>query len=91
MRRIQGRYREGNLFAQDFRICDRYAQGLAAAARLQCPASLLLGERDQMTSPRQTREIAAALKAKVWTVSAGHSLMAEAPDQALHALRQILG
>jgi pimeloyl-ACP methyl ester carboxylesterase len=43
-----------------------------------------------MTSPKQTREIAAALKARVHTVDAGHSLMSEAPDAALAALRNAL-
>jgi len=75
-----------NLFAHDFAVCDRYANGLEAAARVRCPASFILGERDQMTTPKSTREIAAALKAKVVMLPAGHSLMAEAPDGVLQAL-----
>ena len=51
---------------------------------------LMLGERDQMTTPRQTRDIAAALKAKVIMVPAGHDLMAEAPEEVLAALRKVL-
>jgi pimeloyl-ACP methyl ester carboxylesterase len=79
-----------NLFAHDFGVCDRYARGLEAAAAVRCPVTLILGERDQMTQPKSTREIAAALKAKVVTLPAGHTLMAEAPDAVLNALRTAL-
>ena len=90
MRRVQAGQRGVNLFHHDFTLCDRYANGLKAAARVRCPASLILGDRDQMTTPRQTRDIAEALKAKVINVPAGHDLMAEAPEALLAALRQVL-
>ncbi|WP_397532828.1 alpha/beta fold hydrolase [Roseateles sp.] len=90
MRRIQSRQGQTNLFEHDFKVCDAYAGGLQAAERVTCPASLILGERDQMTSPRQTRELAAALKARVYTVPAGHALMAESPDPVLAAMRRAL-
>jgi len=79
-----------NLFVHDFGVCDRYAHGLEAAAAVRCPVTLVLGERDQMTAPKSTREIATALKAKVVMLPAGHTLMAEAPDGVLNALRQAL-
>jgi pimeloyl-ACP methyl ester carboxylesterase len=79
-----------NLFEHDFKVCDAYANGMAAAAEVKCAAHLILGERDQMTLPKATREIAAALKATVHTVPAGHALMAEAPDAVLAALRRAL-
>lgn len=79
-----------NLFAHDFAVCDRYAHGLEAAAAVRCPVTLVLGARDQMTQPKATREIAAALKAKVVMLTAGHTLMAEVPDAVLNALRQAL-
>lgn len=76
-----------NLFAHDFGVCDRYDGGLAAAAKVTCPAHLILGERDQMTPPRATREIAAALKARVRSVpGCGHSIMVEQPDAFLAEL-----
>ena len=90
MRRVQAGQHELNLFEHDFRVCDAYANGLQAAEKVRCPASLILGERDQMTVPKATREIAAALKAKVTTLPAGHSLMQEAPDGVLNALRAAL-
>jgi pimeloyl-ACP methyl ester carboxylesterase len=90
MRRVQGAQRDTNLFHHDFTLCDRYAGGVQAAAKVQCPVTLILGERDQMTTPRQAREIALALKAPVVHVPAGHDLMAEAPEQVLGALREAL-
>jgi pimeloyl-ACP methyl ester carboxylesterase len=89
-RRLLAGQSEVNLFHHDFSACDRYAGGMKAAAKLQCPVTLILGERDQMTNPKQTRELAQALKASVVTVTAGHSLMAEAPDALLSALRGAL-
>ena len=90
MRRVQAGQREVNLFHHDFGVCDRYAGGLEAAARVTCPATLILGDRDQMTQPRQARALARALRAPVIEVPAGHALMAEAPDPALAALRRAL-
>jgi pimeloyl-ACP methyl ester carboxylesterase len=79
-----------NLFHHDFSVCDRYAHGLETAAQVRCPVDFVLGRRDQMTSPKQTTEIARALKARVTQVDAGHQLMAEAPDAVLAALRRAL-
>ncbi len=93
MRRMQSPTADApgvNLFAHDFGVCDRYAAGLEAAARVRCPVTLILGERDQMTSPKATREIAAALKARVVMLASGHNIMAEAPDAVLQALRGAL-
>ncbi len=75
------------LFHTDFGACNAYTDGLDAAARVTCPAALVLGELDQMTLPRGAREVAARLKANVHTVPAGHALMAESPDPVLAALR----
>lgn len=91
MRRVQEGAAAGeNLFLHDFGVCDRYANGLEAAARVRCPVTFLLGEKDQMTSPKVTRELAGALKARVVTLPGGHSLMQEVPDEVLAALREAL-
>jgi len=87
MRRVQAGYTHGNLFEHDFRVCDAYAHGLEAAPAVTCPVHFILGERDQMTAPKQSQALAAALQATVHRVPAGHSLMAEAPDPVLNALR----
>lgn len=90
MRRMQARTPELNLFERDFRVCDAYANGLQAAARVTCPVHCILGERDQMTLPRAAQDIVAVLHATVHRLGAGHSLMAEAPDDVLNALRKAL-
>ena len=79
-----------NLFEHDFRVCDAYADGLQAAARVQCPVTFILGTQDQMTPPKVTQDIAAALKAKVVMLDSGHHLMAEQPDDMLAAVRAAL-
>ncbi len=87
MRRVQAGQPALNLFHHDFGVCDRYHGGLAAAARVTCPAHLVLGTFDQMTPPKQARQLAEALRATVTPIAAGHALMAEAPDAVLAALR----
>lgn len=87
MRRIHDGQRETNLFLNDFQVCDRYGGGIAAAARVTCPATLVVGARDQMTQPGQAIELAAALRAHTVTLPCGHSLMSEAPDAVLGAIR----
>lgn len=89
-RRMQAKQTELNLFEHDFRMCDAYANGLEAAAQVSCAATLILGDKDQMTSPKQAVPLAQALKARVVSLPAGHSLMAEAPDPVWNALRQAL-
>jgi len=87
MRRMQAGQPSTNLFVDDFSLCDRYANGLQAAARVACPVTVLLGERDQMNAPRNARELAAALKARVVMLPGGHALMHELPDAVLNELR----
>jgi len=79
-----------NLFHHDFSVCDRYGNGLVAAAEVACPVTMVLGALDQMTPPRSTRDIAAVLKARVVVLPSGHSLMSEVPDGLLAALREAL-
>ena len=43
-------------------MCDRYAGAEAAAARLQCPVSCILGDVDQMTPTRSGQALAAGQK-----------------------------
>lgn len=93
MRRMLAQAKERlhiNLFEHDFSMCNRYLGGMDAAARVQCPSTLVLGARDQMTLPKAAVAVAAALKARVVTLPSGHHLMAEAPDGVLAALRGAL-
>ncbi len=72
----------------DLAACNAYAGGMAAAAKVKCPALFVLGARDVMTPPRAAQELAKAIaQAKTVTIGpSGHSLMAEAPDATLDAL-----
>lgn len=94
MRRVQAEHaarNEGaNLFHHDFSMCNNYSRGVEAAGEVRCPTLLLLGERDQMTSPKGTAELARALRAEVRTVPAGHTLMLEAPDAVLNEMSAFL-
>ena len=76
------------LFHTDFSVCNDYAHGEAAAAKVSCPTLLLLGQRDMMTPSKATSMLKQAI-AHARTVivpAAGHSLMAEQPDAVLDAL-----
>ena len=86
--RLMERTRPGVLHA-DLLACHAYSGGLSAAAKVRCPALLLLGQRDLMAPAKNAHALAQALPdARVVTLaSCGHSLMAEQPDAVLDALR----
>ena len=90
MQRMQRADPASNLFLTDFRACNAYAGGTQAAARVDCPAMLVLGSRDQMTTPRHAQAIAAALGVVPVVIESGHALMTEAPDAVLSQLRRAL-
>jgi pimeloyl-ACP methyl ester carboxylesterase len=89
--RLMERSRPGALYV-DLLACHGYADGLTAAARVRCPVLLILGERDQMAPARNSAALIAALadKRTLTVPDCGHSLMAEAPDAVLDALREFL-
>ena len=92
MRRVLASNRTHNVFHIGFKACNDYAGGDAAMDAVQCPVLFLLGDADQMTPARATKALVGkARNAKVVTVRAGHSLMSEAPDETLFALRDFLG
>ncbi len=86
-RRLMQRMRPGVL-STDLLACHRYADGLAAATRVRCPALLILGSRDIMAPPRNAQALAAALPQHqtVTLPGCGHALMAEEPDAVREAL-----
>ena len=90
MRRTLRGWTGGNLFHFDFAACDAYGGLEAAAAALRCPTTLILGDRDQMTSPKAVAPLIAALKPEVVMLPSGHALMAEAPDGVLDAIHAAL-
>jgi pimeloyl-ACP methyl ester carboxylesterase len=89
-RRLLERARPGVLF-RDLAACNAYQNGLASAAKVSVPTTLVLGERDLMTPAKAGRELAAALPdARVVTLKgAGHMLMSERPDEVLAGLRDV--
>ncbi len=72
----------------DLAACKAYVNGLDAAATVQCPAFVLMGERDMMTAPKAAHCVIAALKSvRTQTIAdAGHNMTSEAPDVTLAAL-----
>ncbi len=76
------------VFLTDFRACNAYVNGEAAAARVACPTLLLLGAKDQMTPPKATAALRAVIPQHrlIQLANCGHALMAEQPDAVLDAL-----
>ena len=89
--RLMERTRD-DVLSTDLIACNRYANGVAAAAQVRCPTLVIIGARDIMAPPRNAKALLAAL-ANVTAVTleeTGHSMMAERPDAVLDALRQFL-
>ncbi|MBM3391198.1 MAG: alpha/beta hydrolase [Betaproteobacteria bacterium] len=89
--RLAERADDGVLF-NDLNACNEYRRGMEAAAAATCPALLVVGSRDMMTSPRGAPKLAAAMKeARIASIEgSGHALMAEYPDAVLDALRSFI-
>lgn len=89
--RLMERLRRGVLYA-DLLACHRYAGGLAAAESVRCPTLLILGQRDLMAPPKSAEALLALLpdRRALTLPDCGHSLMSEAPDAVLDALRDFL-
>jgi len=89
--RLMERTRPGVL-AADLAACHAYANGLAAAAAVHCPALIITGARDLMAPPRNAQELIASLTdvRVVELARSGHALMAEEPDAVLDAVRAFL-
>lgn len=86
--RVLEQTRPGVLHA-DLAACHGYGDALTSAAKVAVPVTLVLGERDMMTPARAGKALAAALPNARTIVlpGAGHTMMAERPDDVLAALR----
>jgi pimeloyl-ACP methyl ester carboxylesterase len=85
--RLLERSGEGVMYAA-MKACNDYTQGLDSAKTVQCPALLVLGDRDAMTPPKAAKALAEAIPDSKTVVlkGCGHMMMAEQPDQVLDAL-----
>lgn len=72
--------------------CNAYGEAEAGAAKVACPALLVLGSEDRMTPARAGQKLADLIPgAKVALLpGAGHMMMVEQPDQTLDALKGFL-
>lgn len=83
-----------NVFHLGFTACDAYSQAFEAVVQVSTASIAILfivGKSDQMTLPKAALALATkAPQAAVTYVDAGHSMMTEAPEQVLNALRSLL-
>jgi pimeloyl-ACP methyl ester carboxylesterase len=91
MRRVLRSNPHTNVFYQGFVACDSYNQGEADMQAVQCPVLFVLGQHDQMTPPKAAQGLQKLAKQGTTVVlPAGHSLMTEAPDGVLDALKTLV-
>jgi pimeloyl-ACP methyl ester carboxylesterase len=90
-RRLMQRQKKG-LLLNDFKACNAYQNGAAAARAVHCPTLALLGEKDAMTPTKSGAALAQQIERHrvVTLASVGHALMAEAPDTVLDTLFSFL-
>jgi pimeloyl-ACP methyl ester carboxylesterase len=86
-RRVLASNTKVNVFHTGFKACDSYTGGDDAIIKVSCPVLFLLGEVDQMTTPKAAQGlIAKARHAKVVYLPGGHHQMTETPEEMLEAL-----
>ena len=85
--RLLERALDGTLYA-DLNACNEYKNGLAAAANIQLPVTLILGKEDKMTPPAAAKPMIDALGNKQVEVlkNCGHMMLAEQPERVHRAL-----
>jgi pimeloyl-ACP methyl ester carboxylesterase len=76
----------------DLNACNEYIEGMEHAATIDCPALLILGERDMLTPVRSAMKVAAALPnaEKAVLEGSGHALLSERPDPVLDQLIRVV-
>ncbi len=91
MRRVLASNPAVNVFHTGFKACDDYRNGEVAMAQVTAPTLFVLGRLDQMTPPKAAQSlISRARQAQVVMLETGHSLMTEAPEGVLFAIRDFL-
>ncbi len=89
--RLFERSRDGVLH-NDMAACNNFTQGLERAQTVSCPVLMVLGKEDRLTPARGTIPLQKAFPSpKVALLEgAGHTLMSEAPNDLLDALKTVL-
>jgi pimeloyl-ACP methyl ester carboxylesterase len=95
MRRVQASNNAFNLFYTGFTACNEYKSAVAGVSIASSAILFIVGKSDQMAPPKAAKSLIDAAKAsgkspQVVTLEAGHSLMTEAPDGVLMALKEFL-
>lgn len=90
-RSLLGKAPAGALYT-DLTACHTYTASAESLAALQVPTLLMIGEKDQMTPPKAGHSLAKQLPRVTTRLvpDCGHSLMNEAPDAVIDALRDFL-
>jgi len=86
--RLFERAAPGILYA-DMNACNDYQTGVDSAAKIECPVLVVLGADDRLTPERSTQALLEALPEPEVTIlqGAGHTMMVEASNELLDALR----
>jgi len=76
----------------DLNACNEYVEGSEHAAAVDCPALLILGERDMLTPPRTAAHLARILPDAETVIleGSGHALLAERPEPVLDQLIRVV-
>jgi pimeloyl-ACP methyl ester carboxylesterase len=89
-RQLNGRAAAGILHT-DLQACNAYRPSMDAIRTLDVPALVVGAKRDQMTAYRAAEALAREIPGARWVLlDAGHSMMSEAPQATLAALREFL-
>jgi len=90
-RRLMEKAGPGVIFS-DLKACNEYMDGLRHASAVECPALLLLGERDILTPAPAAKELTQVLlhAETVILKGSGHALLAERPDTVLDQLIRVV-
>ena len=77
----------------DLQACHAYAGGVAAAANIECPVTLILGDRDRMTPLKSARAFMQNFKHVELALlrDCGHGMLEERPEETYRALAAVVG
>jgi pimeloyl-ACP methyl ester carboxylesterase len=94
-RRVLASNSEFNLFHRGFMACNNYKNGIESIQQITAPALFILGQRDQMTSPKGAQKLIDTARLNnqqvdVVMTPTGHHQMTESPEETLQALIEFL-